>query len=1280
MAGTTGTLTGANIANNWDITGLNSGALNLTTTFSGFNNITGGTNTDSFTLGASGSISGAINGGGAGGANTLIGRNADNSWAITGPNTGTLGETAAAPALYVANFSNIQNLVGGTGTDTFTFNNGSSLTGSLNGGLGTDTINLAALATVSVTLGATGFSNIEQITGNNTASTLTGDNTINTWTLTGQNDGTVNGITFVDFNNLVGGNNTDTFTFNNGSSLTGSLNGGAGTDSVNMSALTTVNVTLGATGFSNIEQITGNNTASTLRGDTANTWTINSQNDGTVNGIAFVDFNNLTGGTGLDTFTFNPGGNLTGILDGGTGAAGIIDHVNQSALATVDVTLGLAGPYRNIEQFTGNNTASTLRSEAANTWAITGQNDGTVNDIAFDNFNNLTGGTNTDTFNISTAGQLTGLINGGSGAGANTLNMSSSTANTLVRLLDAAPAATVNNPAGTLTVFQVSALNGNSNANHTLALDVSSPLTASTWNINAVNSGTVNFGPIASFTGFRNLTGSALNDTFTLTSGSVQELVTGLIDGGGQAVGGEDVLILTNMTGGAAGVAVRLGTAPTAGQLNVHGIERIQGNNASTLIADNGTNDWRITGANDGTVRLNVGTTDDLVAFNDFSVLRGGDGNDNFQILTNTALTASIAGGGQIANTPGDTIDYSAQATVTVNFGPDAFNGITQIESVRGNGTDSTLNGPTSGNANWTVTGLNTGSVADGSATMGFEGFNYLAGGSGDDTFTVAGGSLRNVATGLTGLIQGGGGTNTLSVLLTGPETGQVNYLGSTGTDNIVITGTAGTYNGAYTPGAAPADYDRLAYTSATNVTFTVGYRDVDTVQTDRTLATLTVNGSANTETITLGTGTFAVGTRTPVNYANVANVTVNGQAGSDTVNLNNFSIGGTLRLTAETVTGNGLLTANTLILDNVGQFGASGALIQTNLDTLQLINTGLVYINEDNGLNLNTTGAVTNSGVFNIAGTTNINAGGGSLTLDNALNDFDTVIVSNAASINLRDSNSIGSGSITADEITLRTATGIGSGPDVFTPVSLLSTSASSLNVLNDNGDVFIANSRPVSASVITQGNIHFTNEGTLTIRQLNANGGRQTDTGTLGGNIYLSVNNGSAYGNPATNLLLIPDIVAQNFYGFFYGSPRDIGQSARYMSVMVRNDFTVFADNAYIHYFGLDPTNPNINAIFFEYVGLEGFTKQLLEIESLSEFDPAIFSAVRNYYYEDVAIMMPADQRLDGVDEEEEGKEKAKTSDGKAGCEGPVSASGTDRDRGANACDGQAERKERS
>lgn len=38
-----------------------------------------------------------------------------------------------------------------------------------------------------------------------------------------------------------------------------------------------------------------------------------------------------------------------------------------------------------------------------------------------------------------------------------------------------------------------------------------------------------------------------------------------------------------------------------------------------------------------------------------------------------------------------------------------------------------------------------------------------------------------------------------------------------------------------------------------------------------------------------------------------------------------------------------------------------------------------------------------------------------------------------------------------------------------------------------------------------------------------------------------------------------------------------------------------------------------------------------QLIQIEGLNEIDPAIFTGVRNYIHDEVAILMPADQRFD-------------------------------------------------
>lgn len=82
------------------------------------------------------------------------------------------------------------------------------------------------------------------------------------------------------------------------------------------------------------------------------------------------------------------------------------------------------------------------------------------------------------------------------------------------------------------------------------------------------------------------------------------------------------------------------------------------------------------------------------------------------------------------------------------------------------------------------------------------------------------------------------------------------------------------------------------------------------------------------------------------------------------------------------------------------------------------------------------------------------------------------------------------------------------------------------------------------------------------------------------------------------------------------------------------VRNLFFLRANNAYLYYFLPKPTDPQVNATLFEYVDVKNLSELRISIESLGDFDPAIFTAVHNYYYEDVAILMPSDQLLEGPD----------------------------------------------
>jgi hypothetical protein len=124
------TLVGPNANENWTISGANAGKVG-TVSFSGVQNLVGGSASDVFKFGASGSLAGSLNGGGGGdwldysGLATAVGVNLK-----TGAGTAVAGGAAGT-------VSNIQDVHGGNGGNTLT---GDSQGNILIGGTGNDTI------------------------------------------------------------------------------------------------------------------------------------------------------------------------------------------------------------------------------------------------------------------------------------------------------------------------------------------------------------------------------------------------------------------------------------------------------------------------------------------------------------------------------------------------------------------------------------------------------------------------------------------------------------------------------------------------------------------------------------------------------------------------------------------------------------------------------------------------------------------------------------------------------------------------------------------------------------------------------------------------------------------------------------------------------------------------------------------------------------------------------------------------------------------------------------
>jgi adhesin/invasin len=470
-------LTGPNQANTWTITGRNSGTLDGTTSFSGMADLTGGSAGDIFTFDTGGSITGNLSGSattttvdfsqagspvtvnlqttkatgiggtwssiqsfiGTGTTDTLVATNANNTWTISGTNSGTVDGIS---------FAGFPNLTGGTANDNFAFRVGGSIAGNLKGngpvnildysGYGSPvTVNLQDKTAPGI--GGT-WASIQSFIGTGTTDTLVGDNVNRTWSITGANVGTVGAYSFSGFPNLTGGAGNNTFTFAAGGSVAGAVVGQAGTsiNTLNYSSYgspVTVDLqTATATGiggtWTNVEKFRATNTTDTLiaTDGTTNTWALKGTNAGTVDGVSFTGFANLTGGTGDDDFVFAAAARITSAIDG----AGGTNTLDYSAYLG-GVTVNLGNGTTDLANFSATGVNGGAADGVSNISAVIGGAGnnyltavGATTDIAFtvtSNGNNiLVGGSGSNTLtaagsgnNIIVGGDGTATISGGTG-------------------------------------------------------------------------------------------------------------------------------------------------------------------------------------------------------------------------------------------------------------------------------------------------------------------------------------------------------------------------------------------------------------------------------------------------------------------------------------------------------------------------------------------------------------------------------------------------------------------------------------------------------------------------------------------------------------------------------------------------------------------------------------------------------------------------------------------------------------------------------------------------
>jgi filamentous hemagglutinin family protein len=515
----------------------------------------------------------------------------NNTWYIYADTTGSVGN--------ITTFSNIANLVGGTGNDHFIFSDGAVLNGRIYGGtVGTKTLDLGLYSTpVVMTVGDVnrgtstgvtgGYEGINALIGgfgNGTFSvnpggsiaSITGGNGSNTFQLLGGNVTT--GIT--------GGSGVDNFVFADGAGITGTINGGAGgTNTLNFSAYTAGNpLTF---------NVTGDNTGTTSK--TGN----------------FSEINVITGGNGGNTFTI--GGNMTTInMGGGTNTL----TLNTGTITTVNGNAGNNTYTINggtIDNLSGSTTSSVLIGpNGGASWDITGNNAGSLTGTVvgsvgfFTNVQNVTGRNGNDTFYFYDGANLAGNLNGG--AGTNTLNYLNYHLPVTINI----PGNTATCVGGTISNVQSgSALDGDligGDENDTFYIYYNGTVDGrggtntlvsmnnnNTWTITGANAGTIETVPppvgLVTFNNIQNLVGGGQDDTFILPAHGLVQSITG--DGGN-----------------------------------------------NTIVSPNAPTTWTIDGSNSGNFH-GSGTT----IFNSIQNITAGNDNDTFYFLPGGQVTGTLDGG-----------------------------------------------------------------------------------------------------------------------------------------------------------------------------------------------------------------------------------------------------------------------------------------------------------------------------------------------------------------------------------------------------------------------------------------------------------------------------------------------------------------------------------------------------------------------------------------------------------------------------------------------------------
>ncbi|MBI5345562.1 MAG: filamentous hemagglutinin N-terminal domain-containing protein [Chlamydiae bacterium] len=772
----------------FNITGANLGNINNQINFSKISDLTGSGGNNTFHVSAGGSITG-----------TLTGQGSGNTLDFTGFGSAIAVDLSQKTATAIGDgFSDIQAFIGDANFDNSIKGEDYSTTWNITGNY---------LGTV-VGLENSSFTNFIKLIGgsldnnfniNGTMKEIRGGSANNYFNLTA---GSVDKIAGGKANiytiqtgcnvttSIVGGSGEDTFIFNSGAAIDGTIDGGSGgvkrLNYQNYGAAISIDLTnnsaSGTGGISNINNIIGDQSYfGSIKGpDLENTWSITDKNKGSINDtISFSNISNITGSNTNDTFVFSKNGCITGNLDGGSGLTKKLDLSSMTSVTNIDFSANTAskirGFFSNINYVIGSATnQGTLKSDDLSTsWKVTNVNSGEFTNnktIQFFNFSDIVGTSGSEIFEVTATGVINSITGGpldntfyfknGSnvktmvtgGVQNNTLNYQNYGAAISVDL-------TNNTASGAGGILNINSIVGDLSSFGTLK----APNQGNIWNITGTNTGSIN--DMISFSNISNLIGSNTNDTFVFSSvGSI----TGNLDGGSGLIKKLDFSSVTS----AATIDFGANTASKIGGL-FSNINYVIGSssNQGTLKNDPLSTAWKVTDVNGGNFTNNktiqffkisdiVGTsgseTFEVTATGVINSVTGGPLDNTFSFKEGGNVTTTVSGGAQTntfyfydnvsidasimgVNGSNSTLNYeNFTGSSSINFrtfSSSGFSGsFSNINNIIGNGT-SKITGPTNVST-WNITGKNSGNI-QGDFNINFSKVNCLIIGPNNDTVNL---------------------------------------------------------------------------------------------------------------------------------------------------------------------------------------------------------------------------------------------------------------------------------------------------------------------------------------------------------------------------------------------------------------------------------------------------------------------------------------------------------------------------------------------------------------